>query len=249
MTANRVRPEAVRPTDELLTRTFVELTDVLVGDFDVVPFLQMLSTRCVELFDLKSAGVMIQDSQHALRIVASSDEQALILELMELQSQEGPCLDAYRTSKPVQVLADEASTRWPTFTAKARDLGFHAFTALPLRSHAKTIGAVNLFSAQEVLLHADDARSAQALADVATISLLNERALRESRRLAEQLQNALSSRVVLEQAKGILAVRLDCTVDEAFVVLRDHCRNNNLRLSEVARAIVDGGRPPTDFVL
>ncbi|MCU1602178.1 MAG: transcriptional regulator [Frankiales bacterium] len=227
------------PPEDLLARTFVELADILVTGFDVVSFLQLLSSRCVGLFDVASAGVMLHDAAHKLQVVASSDEQGRTLELMELQSEEGPCLDAVATSLAVSARSSDSLARWPTFTPHARSLGFQAFSAVPLRLRSQTIGALNLFGHKDVLLHEPDLRNAQALADIATISLLHERALRESRLVAEQLQSALSSRVVLEQAKGILAVTLRCPIDDAFVAMRDYARNRNLRLADVARAVVD----------
>jgi GAF domain-containing protein len=229
-------------TPDLLSRTFVELADILVTDFDVVSFLQMLSGRCVGLFDVTAAGVMLQDPHDELQVVASSSEDARMLELLELQNREGPCLEAFHQSIAVQARSPESSRRWPVFTQHADSFGFRAFTAVPLRLRSRTIGALNLFGEREDVLSGDELRNAQALADIATISLLNERALREGRVVAEQLQHALSSRVTLEQAKGILAVHLDVHVDVAFVAMRNFARNRNLRLSAVAQAVVNGDR-------
>lgn len=237
---------AEQPSSDLLSRTFVELADVLVHDFDIVTFLQMLSGRCVDLFSVAAAGVMLQDANQVLQVVASSDEDAHTLELMELQNEEGPCLDAFRTSVPVRARGRESGERWPRFTGQARQFGYQAFSAVPLRLRSQTIGALNLFDDKDVLLREEELRTAQALADIATISMLNERALRESRLVAEQLQYALTSRVVLEQAKGVLAVKLDCGVAEAFAAMRDFGRRNNRRLSDVARAVVAGEIDPSD---
>jgi transcriptional regulator with GAF, ATPase, and Fis domain len=225
---------------EKLAHALVELADTLVHDFDLVAFLQLLSDHCVDLFALSSAGVMLQDQQAVLQVIASSDERGRTLELMELQNQEGPCLDAFRTRAPVQASGDDAAVRWPLFTEQARVAGYLSFAALPMRLRDQTIGALNMFSEQEQELAPNDLTGAQALADVATIGLLNERTLREARVVAEQLQHALTSRVVLEQAKGIIAVRLDRDVDDAFNVMRTYARRNNLRLSDIARQIVDG---------
>jgi transcriptional regulator with GAF, ATPase, and Fis domain len=230
----------------------VELADTLVHDFDVVAFMQTLSDRCTELFSLASAGVMLHDQRDSLQVIASSDERGRTLELMELQNQEGPCLDAFRLREPVQASAPDAARRWPTFTSHAQAAGYHAFAAVPLRLRDQTIGALNLFSESNVLLDAQEITGAQALADVATIGLLNERAIRESRLVAEQLQHALTSRVVLEQAKGVLAVTMDCGVDEAFLVMRGYARSHNLRLGEIAAQVVKGTldadqlQPPKD---
>jgi transcriptional regulator with GAF, ATPase, and Fis domain len=228
-------------------RTLVELADTLVHDFDVVAFLQMLSDRCVDLFSVTSAGVMLHDQRDSLQVIASSDERGRTLELMELQNQEGPCLDAFRLAAPVQASADAASERWPVFASHARLAGYHTFAALPLRLRGTTIGALNLFSNQTSVLAEDEIIDAQALADIATIGLLNERAVRESRLLAEQLQHALTSRVVLEQAKGVLAVKLNCHVDEAFLVMRSYARSHNLRLGDIARQVIDGEVTPPDL--
>jgi transcriptional regulator with GAF, ATPase, and Fis domain len=239
-------PSAEQPPDDLLSRTFVELADILVHDFDIVTFLQMLSGRCVGLFSVAAAGVMLQDANRILQVVASSNEDAHTLELMELQNEEGPCLDAFHTSVPVQARATESGERWPLFAGQARKFGYQAFSAVPLRLRSQTIGALNLFDDKDVLLRDDELRTAQALADIATISMLNERALRESRLVAEQLQYALTSRVVLEQAKGVLAVKLDCDVAAAFGSMRDFARRNNRRLTDVARAVVAGEIQPSD---
>jgi transcriptional regulator with GAF, ATPase, and Fis domain len=227
-----------------LAHTFVELADTLVHDFDVVGFLQMLSGRCVDLFDLSSAGVMLHDQRNSLQVIASSDERGRTLELMELQNKEGPCLDAYRTSQPVQAAGSEAIARWPAFATHARSVGYQAFTALPLRLRDETIGALNMFIGEPTPLDESALDDAQALADIATIGLLNERAVREARLVAEQLQHALTSRVVLEQAKGVLAVKLDCDVDEAFGLMRGYARNHNRRLGDVSREVVEGTLDP-----
>jgi transcriptional regulator with GAF, ATPase, and Fis domain len=231
-----------------LAHALVELADTLVHDFDLVAFLQTLSDRCVDLFELSSAGVMLQDQQAVLQVMASSDERGRTLELMELQNQEGPCLDAYRLREPVQASGDDAAGRWPVFTEHARSAGYRSFAALPLRLREQTIGALNMFSEHDRLIDPTDLSGAQALADVATIGLLNERTLREARLVAEQLQHALTSRVVLEQAKGFIAVRLDYDVDEAFAVMRDYARSHNLRLSDIARQIVDGDLAASELI-
>ena len=233
-------PSPADPRGEQLSRTMVELADTLVHGFDVVEFLQSLSTSCVELFGLASAGVMLHDSRQNLQVVASSDERGRALELLELQNSEGPCLDAYRLKRPVQAVAEDALDRWPMFTPHAQSMGYEAYIAVPMRLRDQVIGALNLFRDRGRLLHEHELREAQALADIATIGLLNERALRESRLVAEQLQHALTSRVVLEQAKGALASLLDCDVDEAFRVMRSYARDHNLRLGDIARQVIQG---------
>ncbi len=236
----KTSPEAKDDFSDQLARALVELADTLVHEFDVVGFLQTLSTRCVELLDLASAGVMLHDQHNRLQVIASSDERGRTLELMELQNDQGPCLDAYRLREPVQAGAHEAAARWPEFTRHAEQAGYHSFAAVPLRLRQQTIGAMNLFGLRSTQLDERDLASAQALADIATIGLLNERTVREARSVAEQLQHALTSRVVLEQAKGVLAVTLDCTVDEAFLAMRGYARSNNRRLSELAGEVIRG---------
>jgi transcriptional regulator with GAF, ATPase, and Fis domain len=226
---------------ELLSETFVELTDTLVIGFDVIDFLHVLTDRSVQLLDVSAAGLLLADPRGELRVVAASSEAARLLELFQLQSDQGPCLDCFRSGQPVQAadLAAE-SRRWPRFAPAARDAGFAAVQALPMRLREQVIGALNLFRADSGALTPADVRVGQALADVATISLLHERSMRHSDTLNEQLQTALNSRVIIEQAKGKLAERLGVDMDEAFTLLRDRARTSNRRLSDLAQAFVDG---------
>lgn len=227
-----------------MSHAMIVLADTIVHDFDLVEFLQSLSASCVDLLDLASAGVMLHDQQQSLQVVASSDERGRTLELMELQNREGPCLDAFRNGQPVQARTTDALARWPAFTPEAQALGYQTFIAVPMRLREQVIGALNMFRDQDRLLDEQELRDAQALADIATIGLLNERALREARLVAEQLQHALTSRVVLEQAKGALASRLGCDVDAAFGVMRAFARNHNERLGDVARKVIEGELTP-----
>ena len=231
---------------ELLSETFVELTDTMVADFDVIDFLHVLTDRSVQLLDVSAAGLLLADPRGELRVVAASSEAARLLELFQLQNQEGPCLDCYRTGRPVQAtdLAAEAR-RWPRFAAAAQRAGFTAVQALPMRLREQVIGALNLFRADAGAFAPGDVRVGQALADVATISLLHERNVRLSDTLNEQLQTALNSRVVIEQAKGKLAERLGLDMDQAFSLLRDFARARNLRLSDLAQAVIDGSQTLT----
>jgi len=226
---------------ELLSATFVELTDTLVVGFDVIDFLHVLTDRSAQLLDVSAAGLLLADPRGELRVVAASSEAARLLELFQLQSDQGPCLDCFRSGRPVAA-ADLAATaaRWPRFTPAARQAGFAAVQALPMRLREQVIGALNLFRAGPGALAPADIRVGQALADVATISLLHERSMRHSDTLNEQLQAALNSRVIIEQAKGKLAERLRVDTDQAFSLLRDCARTSNRRLSDLARAFVDG---------
>jgi GAF domain-containing protein len=228
------------PRETLLARTFVELADSLVTDFDVVELMTLLADRCVDVLDVGAAGLMLVAPDGDLRVMASSSEAMRVLELFELQSQEGPCLDCYRTGEPVmnQDLAT-AKSRWPRFAPEALDAGFHTVHALPMRLRGAVIGALNLFHVAAGQMRPADAELAQALADVATIAILQHRAALEAQVLNEQLNHALNSRVVIEQAKGIIAEREGLDMEQAFSRLRTHARNHNLRLMDVAYGVID----------
>ena len=231
---------------QLLSDTFVELTDTMVADFDVIDFLHVLTDRSVQLLDVSAAGLLLADQRGELRVLAASSEAARLLELFQLQSDQGPCLDCFRSGRPVTAgdLAAEAA-RWPQFAPAARQAGFAAVQALPMRLRDQVIGALNLFRATPGTFDPADVRVGQAMADVATISLLHERSMRRSDTLNEQLQTALNSRVIIEQAKGKIAERLGVDMNQAFSLLRDHARARNLRLSDLAQAFVDGSEPLT----
>ena len=224
-----------------LVETFVEVADTLVDDFDVIDLLLTLAGRCVRLLDVDAAGIMLIDQRGHLHAAAASTESARLVELFELQSDAGPCVDCCRTGIPVVNADLEANAeRWPRFAEAARESGFVAVHALPLRLRQTVIGALNLFSAGSRELTEDDVRVGQGLADVATIGILAQRSLHQAELLAEQLQSALNSRIVIEQAKGVLAERRQISVDEAFTLLREHARRHNLRLSDVAREVAEG---------
>lgn len=223
-----------------LAETFVELANTLVADFEVVDFLSMLAGRCMELLEVDAVGVLVTDQRDRLQVMAASSEQTRLLELFQLQNQEGPCLDCYRTGK-IAVSADLQADleRWPRFATEARAAGFAAVLALPMRLNQEIIGALNLFHTTPKTLSQDAVHIAQALADVATIGLLHERAIRDRNLVAEQLQAALNSRIMIEQAKGLLSERRQISVDQAFVELREFSRSNNRKLNEVARAVIE----------
>src|SRR2546430_1416916 len=189
-----------------LARTFVDAADTLVADFDIVDFLTVLTVRCVELFDLAAAGLLLSDTADGVRVAASSNDRMQLLELFELQYDEGPCLDSYRGGQPVRCddLAD-AGGRWPRFAPEAQSAGYASVYALPMRLRQQVIGSLNLLGGQPHALDDAGLVEAQALADVATIGILQHRAASEQRLLAQQLQYALQSRILVEQAKGILA--------------------------------------------
>jgi ANTAR domain/GAF domain len=229
------------PRERQLSEAFVELSGSLVAGADVVEFLHLLARRSVDLLDAAEAGLMLADERGGLRVMASSNERAHLLELFELQSDEGPCLDCYRSGQPlVNEWLDQDPGRWPRFSVRARALGFRSAHALPMRWHDQVIGSLNLFRDDAGSLSDADVAMGQALADVATIGILRERSLREAQVVSESLQAALSSRVVIEQAKGMVAARGGVTVDEAFELLRRQARNTNSRLHEVAESVIAG---------
>ncbi|HZM82329.1 MAG TPA: GAF and ANTAR domain-containing protein [Candidatus Limnocylindrales bacterium] len=223
-----------------VARVFVEVADTLVDEFDLIEFFQMLTTRTADMLDASPVGLLIADQRGRLEFMAASDESVEHLELFQAQNQEGPCLDAYRQGRPVvnEDLA-EAATRWPSFAPLAAAAGFRSVHAFPLRLRTDRIGALNVFSASVGgRLEYSDIQVVQALADVAAIGLLQERAIRRGEILTEQLQGALNSRIIVEQAKGALAQARGISVDEAFELLRAHSRNHNQRLVDIASAIV-----------
>ena len=231
-----------------LGETFVELADTLVDDFDVIDFLQVLAVRCVELLDVAAAGIVLADQGGSLRTVAASDERARLLELFEVQNDEGPCRDCYQLGAAVvNIDLDGALERWPQFTPQAIARGFHSASALPLRLRSQVIGSLNLFHADAGGLDSTELRTAQALADAATIGILQQRTILRGEVVAGQLQAALTSRIIIEQAKGILAERLRISTDDAFEVLRGAARSRNRLLSDLAREVADGSADPAQL--
>ena len=224
-----------------LAEVFVTLADTLVTDFDVADLFTDLAAACVELLEVTAAGLMLVDVGGRLRVMASSSERSRLLELMEIQNDEGPCLDCHRDGAPVLVpdLA-AAQDRWPGFSQEAMRVGFGAVYALPMRLRQDTIGALNLFHREPKTVTDATLLLARALADVATIAILQQRAVAGSAELSQQLQNALNSRVVIEQAKGVLAGRENIDMPIAFDLLRGYARRTNQRLSLVAQAVVAG---------
>ncbi len=235
--------------NEQLAETFVELADTLVAEFDLIEFLQMLVERCVELLDVTAAGLLLADRYGALHVMASSSEQVRLLELFQLQNDDGPCLDCYGSGTAVSHgdLA-QAQPRWPTFAAAATTAGFAAVDALPMRLRGDVIGALNLFHTVPGGLDETGHRIGQAMVDVATIGLLQERSITHHERLSTQLQEALNTRVIIEQAKGMLAERLGTDPGHAFDVLRGYARSRGLRLTDLATSIADGSVDTADFL-
>ncbi len=226
--------------EALLARTMVELADSLVDDFDVVDLLTLLADRCVAVLDVATAGLILAVGGE-LRVMASSSEAMRVLEVLELQSEEGPCMDCYRSGQSIvnQDLGT-ARDRWPRFTPEALAAGFHSAHALPMRLRGTVIGALNMFRVGEGTMDDDDLVAAQAFADIATIAILQNRATLKAQVVKEQLSRALNSRIVIEQAKGVLAERASLDMEQAFARLRGYARNNNLRLADVANDVISG---------
>jgi GAF domain-containing protein len=224
-----------------VVRSLVEMADTLVEDYDVIDLLTGLADRCVTILGASAAGVMLATPAGSLGLVASSSEAMRLLELFELQAQEGPCLDAFATGEPVGYQDLEAAPgRWPSFSAAAVRAGFRSALALPLRLREVTLGALNLLSVTRAPMAEADVIVARAFADLAALSISQHRASTEAQLLNEQLSAALSSRVVIEQAKGVISERAGVDLAEAFSRLRAYARNRNLRLTDVAQAAVSG---------
>ena len=226
---------------EKLAETFVELADSLVDEFDAFDLLNVLVERCVDLLGVSAVGLMFADGQEELRLAVSSSESARLMDLYQLQNDEGPCLECYRSGQPVvAVPLHDAEDRWPSFASAAIREGFVGVLALPLRLRGRVIGALNLFDTEDGRL-ADPSLHpvAQAMADVATIAIMQERLVKQREIVNEQLQGALTTRVAIEQAKGVLATSLDVEMEEAFELMRTRSRSERRRLVEVAEEVVN----------
>jgi transcriptional regulator with GAF, ATPase, and Fis domain len=233
---------------ERLAQTFVDLADTLVDEFDVVDLYALLADRCVELFDASQAGLLLADDAGTLRLVAATHEATELVELFQLQNDEGPCLDCFRSGQQVLIAdLERADTVWPRFAPVAREAGFRSVNAFPLRLRDRVLGALNLFDAEVRRLDQADVVAAQAMADIATIGLLQYRTITDAQALARHLSAALESRIAIEQAKGIMAERLGLGTDEAFERLRRYARSRGRRLSEVAEEVVAGTLPPASL--
>ncbi len=222
-----------------LAQRFVALADTLVDDYDVVEVLDGLMSTCLDLLDVNEAGLMLTDPRGGLQRVASSSEEARLLELLQVQTREGPCFEAVHEGQIVLVHdISVVRDRWPTFAGRAIADGFNSVYAFPMRLREATVGSLNLFGNERDTLDDEGRMIAKALADIATIGILQQRTLSRSSLLAENLQRALNTRIVVEQAKGVLAERGQMPMDETFNLLRAYARSHNLKLSELARSVV-----------
>jgi ANTAR domain/GAF domain len=226
---------------ERLAHAFVGLADTLVADYDVVELAQQLIDSSMTLLPVAAAGIMLGDAMGELHVFASSSEESRLLEVLQVEADMGPCLQAYRTGAAVFVDDLEVDpTRWPAFARHAADYGFRSVSALPLRLRDERVGALTLFRIETGALTRTDISVGQGLADVATIGILHQRIMTRSELVNQQLQTALNTRVVIEQAKGVLAERGGITMDHAFTLLRAHARRSQQRLADLARGVVEG---------
>lgn len=229
---------------EHVEATLIEFADTLVSDYDLIDYLDRLLERSAEVLGADGGGVLLDqagDREGGLRLLAYTDERIRELEERELALAEGPCLESHHRREPVAATDLTRTQQWPEFAPVALAAGFQAVFAFPMRLRGSAIGALNLYRRQPGAVSPADVATAQAFADMATIGILHQRALGEAQALAHQLQTALHSRVVIEQAKGIAAERLSCHPEEAYEAIRWFSRNHNRRLREVAAAVIDGG--------
>ena len=227
--------------DQRINEAFVTMADTLVAGYDITDLLHNLVEVCVDVLGVTAGGMLLADDDGNLQLVASTSQGAEFVEVMQHDAGAGPCVDSYTTGTAVAVPDLKlAGDRWPEVLAAMQSQGFTSVYAIPMRLRGDVIGAMNLFSADVAALDAADTALAQSLADVATIGILQERNMRESTVVSEQLQRALESRVLIEQAKGVLSALGPMSVDKAFEVLRAYARSNNLNLRVVAGGVIDG---------
>jgi GAF domain-containing protein len=226
--------------DSRLLGTLTALADTLVDDYDIVELLQTVVDACRDILGISAAGILLADEVGELELIASTSEASRLVEVMQLAAQAGPCIECYRTGAPVSLPSiPDAPPEWSAFRDAALEQGFLAVHALPLRLRETTIGTLNVMLNTGEDLPESSRVAAKAFADVATIGILHERSLRESEVLTEQLQLALSSRVRIEQAKGVVSYTLGVHIDDAFELIRRYARYHRLPLSHVATRIVN----------
>lgn len=223
-----------------ILRAFAQLADTLVADYDVVDLLQNLVDLTSRFLGATASGVMLADDHGELDVIASTSEASRLVEVMQLSAYAGPCIESFETGAVVSVAdIEQVPDRWQAFRDRALEQGFAAIDAIPLRLRAQTIGTLNLFRDATGDLPEDDLVAAQAFADVATIGILHQRSLAESDAIRQQLQFALNSRIIIEQAKGVVAQTRGVPIDQAFTLIRDYARRNQRGISLVASDIVE----------
>lgn len=222
------------------TAAFVELVNALVDDFDVIDVLTVLTARCVELLSTAAAGILLADNYGTLRVMGASNEAAHLLELLQIQNDEGPCMDCYQTGQVISIGALRGPSPWPRFAEASVAHGYLSVCAIPMRIKDYTMGCLNLFLGGPAVMDPADIALARGLADVATIAISQNRLTEDAAVREAQLRHALESRTVIEQAKGMVAAQRGVDMDHAFSWLRSHARSNNLRLTDVARDVIAG---------
>ena len=233
-----------RSRERDVTNAFVSVASSLATGYDVVDLLSTLTTECAQLLDVASAGLLLADQLGVLHVLAASSEHARLLEVTQLKGDEGPCVDCYRTGKPIAVPdLDDVVLRWPLFVAAAQSVGFASVHALPMRLGSNVLGALGLFGTTAGALNDDDLSLGQALADVASVALVQDTSAADKAVINEHLQRALTRRVIIEQAKGVIAQQGQLEMGVAFEVLRRYARNNDLRVTNVAHAVTSRSLP------
>ena len=231
-----------------IARVFVELADTLVEDFDVIDLLTLVTMRCVEVLRADAAGLLLLGNDGHLRVAAASSDEVQLLELIAVQAHEGPCYECFKSGASVGVsnLSQELG-RWPQFAGTAMSMHFCSAHSMPLRVRGAVIGVLGLFHRDVDGFHPDDLVVAQAFADVATLSILQHRSIMEHQTVAGQLSNALETRVVIEQAKGLVAGKTGWPMEKAFDALRRHARSKQRKLIDIAAEVIDGRTPIEDL--
>ncbi|KQQ03662.1 MULTISPECIES: GAF and ANTAR domain-containing protein [unclassified Rathayibacter] len=227
--------------EQLLLETLTTVADTLVDDFDVVDFLHDLVDRCAMIFDAVDVGIVLADGHGQLVVMASTSERIRLIEVLQLSTGDGPCVESYEHGSVVTAGSlDEIVRRWPAFAHGVRDSGYQSVHAVPLRLRRETIGSLNFFLDTPGALAESDVRAAQTIADVATIGLVQERTVREASLARDQLQRALDARVLIEQAKGVISHSLNVDMEAAWVILRQRARSRQARVTDIAQGVIDG---------
>ena len=225
---------------ERTANAFVDIVGTLVHEFDVIDVLTALTSRCVEILDAAAAGILLADADGHLRVIGASTERINTLELFQIQNDEGPCFDCFHAGEQVIIADLRTTSRWPRFAVESLDAGYPSVCAVPLRLKDVRLGCLNLFMTEPVALSDADLAVAQALADVASITVIQDEAIRESVIDRTALQRTLDGRIAIEQAKGMIAETADVDMDDAFNRLRSYAKTNRSGLTATADAMVHG---------